>query len=148
MTAIESKKKELPPPMMLAVGTIVTLKMRGHTRSPNQQDYYAPAIVLAQYFPHGEIDALVWDSSAGAHFASGYAIRELGVRGDGNEREMFEIGSNIGEILFSPEEFKQMSSSFEELVQHMGRGFRKCDDKFENLEKRLATLEKDLGVKK
>src|SRR5437762_12146830 len=85
----------LPPPQRLAVGTILTLKMRGHSRTSGQ-DYYAPAIVLAQHTPNGEIEVLVWDSSAGAHFNHSYPIREVGVRGDGNEREMYVAADNIG----------------------------------------------------
>lgn len=137
MTATETKKKELPPPMLLEQGTIVTIRMRGHTRSPGGLEYFSPAIVLAQYMPHGEIDALVWDSSAGTHFANGYQIRDLGTRGDGAEREMYEIQSNIGEILFSPQQF---SETVEQSAWMRGV--------IQGMDKRLSQIEKDLGVKK
>jgi len=137
MTAAEPKKKELAPPMLLEQGSIVTLRMRGHTRSPDQQEYFATAIVLAQYMPQGEIDALVWDSSAGTHFAHSYQIRDLGTRGSGDEREMYVLQDNIGAVLFSPEEFRQMTENSEWSRIQIGK-----------LEHRLAQLEKELGVKK
>lgn len=95
--------------LRLETGAIVTLRMRGHTHSPGGLEYFAPAVVLAQYNdPYGSIDALVWDSTAGTHMATGYHVRELGARGDGGEREMYELQSNIGEVLFSPDRFKEV----------------------------------------
>ena len=94
------------PPRRFEPGTILTLRMRGHSRSPVAgQDYFAPAVVLDQFMPGGEISVLIWDSSAGTHYNGAYAIRELGVRGQGAEREMYELQSNVGEVLFSPEAF-------------------------------------------
>ena len=72
--------RTLEPPQVLETGTLVLLRMAAHSRSPNQQEYFAPAVVLAQYEPNGEIDALVWDASAGNAFVHGYAIRDLGTR--------------------------------------------------------------------
>ena len=84
--------------------------MPGHSRTGGQE-YFAPAVVLQQYEPNGEIDALVWDASAGNAFVHGYAIRDLGSRDtmvtdkDGNlvpGRTQYVIQSNIGQVLFSP----------------------------------------------
>src|SRR5580698_2356985 len=101
-----SKSVSLDPPRRFEPGTILTLRMRGHSRSPVAgQDYFAPAVVLDQFMPGGEISVLIWDSSAGTHYNGSYAIRELGVRGQGSEREMYELQSNVGEVLFSPEAF-------------------------------------------
>jgi len=111
------QRPSLEPPPVLENGTLVTLRMGAHSRSPNQEPYFAPAVVLAQYEPHGEIDALVWDASAGNAFVHGYAIRDLGTRDtmvtdkDGNlvpGRTQYVIQSNIGQVLFSPSEFATM----------------------------------------
>jgi hypothetical protein len=97
---------KLPPAQRLELGSIVTIRMRGHSRSPGGLEYFAPAVVLDQYNDdYGSIDALVWDSSAGNSYAHGYHVRELGVRGEGSTRETYELQSNIGEVLFSPHEF-------------------------------------------
>src|SRR5580658_3630749 len=85
-----NRSKALAEPRRFEPGTILTLRMRGHSRSPvSGQDYFAPAVVLDQFLPGGEISVLIWDSSAGTHYNASYAIRELGVRGSGNEREMY-----------------------------------------------------------
>ena len=96
----------LDPPRRFEPGTILTLRMRGHSRSPVAgQDYFAPAVVLDQFMPGGELSVLIWDSSAGTHYNASYAVRELSSRGEGNQREMYELTSNVGEVLFSPEAF-------------------------------------------
>ena len=104
-----------PPPLLLSTGCIVTLRMRGHTRT-NGQEYFAPAVVLNQYDDQfGSIEALVWDYTAGTHYQSSYAIRELSSRGHGVEQEVYESRSNIGAVLFSPDEFARIGQSVEML---------------------------------
>jgi len=95
-------RPSLEPPQTLETGTLILLRMAAHSRSPNQQEYFAPAVVLAQYDPKGEIDALVWDASAGNAFVHGYAIRDLGTRDTQQGREQYVLQSNIGQVLFSP----------------------------------------------
>jgi hypothetical protein len=102
--------RTLEPPQVLETGTLVLLRMAAHSRSPNQQEYFAPAVVLAQYEPNGEIDALVWDASAGNAFVHGYAIRDLGTRDAAAGREQYVIQSNIGAVLFSPAAFLNLES--------------------------------------
>ena len=76
----------LPEPQQLPQGSIVTLRMRGHSRT-NGQEYYAPAVVLAQYANiTGDIEVLIWDSTAGTHYNAAYPVRDLSTRGDGAER--------------------------------------------------------------
>lgn len=109
------KVAPLAPPMRLETGAIVTLLMRGHSRSPGGLEYYAPAVVLNQYADDvGSLEVLVWDSSAGTHYNPSYPTRELSTRGDGGERETYESKSNIGEVLFSPEKFALMLQSMEQ----------------------------------
>jgi len=100
----------VPAPQTLETGALVLLRMAAHSRSPNQQEYFAPAVVLAQYEPNGEIDALVWDASAGNAFVHGYAIRDLGTRDTQHGREQYVIQSNIGQVLFSPAAFLNLES--------------------------------------
>ena len=107
----------LEPPQTLETGTLVLLRMAAHSRSPNQQEYFAPAVVLAQYEPNGEIDALVWDASSGNAFVHGYAIRDLGTRDTQQGREQYVIQSNIGQVLFSPQQFSDLQEVVESLVR-------------------------------
>lgn len=100
--AIVNRAVTLEPPQTLETGALVLLRMAAHSRSPEQREYFAPAVVLAQYEPNGEIDALVWDASAGNAFVHGYAIRDLGTRDTQHGREQYVIQSNIGQVLFSP----------------------------------------------
>lgn len=109
-TIVDRAMRTLEPPQTLETGTLVLLRMAAHSRSPNQQEYFAPAVVLAQYEPMGEIDALVWDASAGNAFVHGYAIRDLGTRDTINGREQYVIQSNIGQVLFSPSAFLNMQA--------------------------------------
>ena len=137
-TDIDSRVKPVAtytfePPRRFEPGTILTLRMRGHSRSPVAgQDYFAPAVVLDQFRPGGEISVLIWDSSAGTHYNASYAIRELGVRGEGNQREMYELQSNVGEVLFSPEAFASAVASVGQLHEAVcvmnERGKRNHDD--------------------
>lgn len=107
----------LAPPVQFEPGTILTLRMRGHSRSPVPgSEYFAPAVVLEQFMPNGEISVLIWDSSAGTHYNASYAIRDLSTRGSGNERETYEVQSNIGQVLFSPREFGRMGEELEHIV--------------------------------
>ena len=96
----------LPEPQSYEPGTILTLRMRGHARSPVPgEEYFAPAVVLRQYNNQtGDIEAIVWDSSAGQHYGVFHA-REVSSRGNGNERELYESQSNVGEVLYSPWQF-------------------------------------------
>ena len=76
-----------------ALGTILTLRMPGHSRT-NGAEYYAPAIVLSQHpvtptGGGGEIEVIIFDSTSGTSYQHAYAIRD-------NDR------SNVGEILFDP----------------------------------------------
>jgi hypothetical protein len=111
--------KPLPPPARYAVGSIVTLRMRGHTRT-NGQEYWAPAVVLEQHPPTsqggGEIEVIVWDSTAGTHYNPCYPVREVSARStSGGGTELYEMQSNIGQVLFSPETFAQMAEGLSEL---------------------------------
>lgn len=106
---------KLPP--AYETGTILTIRMRGHSRSPVPgQDYFAPAVVLEQFQPDGEISCLVWDSSAGTHYNASYPVRDIGVRGEGREREMYEMQSNIGEVLFSPQRMRDLTEGHNKLT--------------------------------
>ena len=95
----------LAPPWQFEIGTILTLRMRGHSRT-NGEDYYAPAVVLKQHQPNGEIEVMIWDSTAGTHYNAAYPIRDISSRGEGVERELHEE-SNIGQVLFSPMRFAE-----------------------------------------
>lgn len=95
----------LAPPRQLEIGTILTLRMRGHSRT-NGEDYYAPAVVLKQHRPNGEIEVMIWDSTAGTHYNAAYPIRDISSRGEGAGRELYEE-SNIGQVLFSPVRFAE-----------------------------------------
>lgn len=106
----------LAPPLRLEPGTIATLRMRGHTRTQGLE-YYAPAVVLQQHQPNGEIEVLIWDSTAGTHYNPSYSIRDLGVRGEGATREMYELQSNIGQVLFSPSAFSQVIEDVDVLLR-------------------------------
>jgi hypothetical protein len=137
--------KPLPEPRRFEPGTILTLRMRGHSRSPvSGQEYFAPAVVLEQFMPGGEISVLIWDSSAGTHYNASYAIRELGVRGSGNEREMYVLTDNIGDVLFSPEAFASLCRSQDSLREAVyvmtGRANRNHDD-LGLVSSRVAVLE-------
>ena len=101
-------------PLRLEVGSIVTLRMRGHSRT-NGQEYFAPAVVLNQHMPHGEIEVLIWDPTAGTHYNPSYAIRDVSSRGEGTDHELYEVQSNIGQVLFSPDEFGQMQKGIADL---------------------------------
>ena len=115
-----SRDATLAPPRRFEPGTILTLRMRGHSRSPVAgQDYFAPAVVLDQFMPGGELSVLIWDSSAGTHYNASYAVRELSSRGEGNQREMYELQSNMGDVLFSPEAFAAAVASVGQLHEAM-----------------------------
>ena len=133
----------VPAPQQLETGTLVLLRMAAHSRSPNQQEYFAPAVVLAQYEPMGEIDALVWDASAGNAFVHGYAIRDLGTRDtmvtdrDGNlvpGRTQYVIQSNIGQVLFSPQLFDRMQQELEMLSVELHQKHRAMRDLLARIE--------------
>jgi hypothetical protein len=108
--------------------------MRGHVRT-NGIDYYAPAIVLNQYEPNGELELFVWDSSSGNTYIPSYQIRDIGVWGDGHDRYMYELSSNVQDILFSAEEqmlmrirlddmelqLKQMTALITEMAKTIGK---------------------------
>lgn len=110
MSLVEPKQESLflipslAPPLRLETGCIVLLRMRGHTQTEGRE-YFAPAVVLNQHQPHGEIEVLIWDSTAGTHYNPAYAIRDLSSRGEGDRRELYEVQSNIGGVLFSPNDF-------------------------------------------
>jgi hypothetical protein len=102
----------LPPPIHLPVGSIVLLRMRGHARSAGL-DYFAPAVVLEQHPVRdtnegGELEVLIWDSSAGTHYNPCYPVRELETRGEGGERWLVEKQSNIDRVLFDPDNIERM----------------------------------------
>ena len=126
--------RTLEPPQTLETGTLVLLRMAAHSRSPNQQEYFAPAVVLAQYDPNGEIDALVWDASAGNAFVHGYAIRDLGSRDTPNGREQYVIQSNIGQVLFSPQQFDRMQQELEILSVELHQKHRAMRDLLSRIE--------------
>lgn len=129
------RDRELAPPQQLSIGSIVTLRMRGHTRT-NGLEYFAPAVVLAQHTtPDGEIaetiEALVWDPTAGTHYNPAYQVRELSTRPSPRGGvEMYEVQSNIQSILFSPERFMQIGLAVDLLA-----------DQIASLSQRVAALE-------
>jgi hypothetical protein len=127
----------LDPPRVFEPGTILTLRMRGHTRSPNQSEYFAPAVVLEQFMPGGEISVLIWDSSAGTHYNASYPVRDLGVRGEGGSRDTYELRSNVGDVLFSPAAFASMTDGVDTLTLAYSRMRGAAGD----LEHRIAALE-------
>jgi hypothetical protein len=96
----------LAPPQQYEVGTLLMLRMRGHSRTDGQE-YFAPAVVLRQHMPNGEIEVMIWDSTAGTHYNPAYPVRDLSTRGEGAERELFEERSNVGQVLFSPVRFAE-----------------------------------------
>lgn len=108
----------LAPPMQLEQGSIVTLRMRGHTRTAGLE-YFAPAVVLNQHMPNGEIEVLIWDSTAGTHYNPAYQIRDVSSRGDGPERELYEVQSNVGKVLFSPDAFAMMNVVLENMMDRL-----------------------------
>ena len=126
--------RTLEPPQTLETGTLVLLRMAAHSRSPEQREYFAPAVVLAQYDPNGEIDALVWDASAGNAFVHGYAIRDLGSRDTPNGREQYVIQSNIGQVLFSPQQFDRMQQELEILSVELHQKHRAMRDLLTRIE--------------
>jgi hypothetical protein len=134
------KRPSPEPPPVLENGTLVTLRMGAHSRSPNQEPYFAPAVVLAQYEPHGEIDALVWDASAGNHFVHGYTIRDIGTRDTQAGREQYVIQSNIGQVLFSPSEFATMQDMVTMLMRR-AREYGAAIHELRMLGERLNALE-------
>lgn len=138
ITSETIRPKALSSPTVYPVGSIVTLRMRGHSRTDGI-DYYSPAIVLRQHETnHNEtIEALVFDSSAGTHFAGAYPIRELGTRGYGGEREMYEVASNVGEVLFSPDDFKHLVALGAHLRATVGGMHRAIED----MHQRIVALE-------
>ena len=99
----------------------------------------------------GEIDALVWDASAGNAFVHGYAIRDLGTRDamvtdkDGNlvpSRAQYVIQSNIGQVLFSPQQFERMQQELEILsveLHQKHRTMRELTARIESLEAAATT---------
>lgn len=134
----------VPAPQTLETGTLVLLRMAAHSRSPNQQEYFAPAVVLAQYEPNGEIDALVWDASAGNAFVHGYAIRDLGTRDTANGREQYVIQSNIGQVLFSPAAFLNLESDVTMAISRAmqaARSQQSFDAALQDFRMRLEALE-------
>lgn len=138
--------RTLPPPVVLDIGTILTLRKAGHLRSPTPgQEYFAPAVVLAQYESDGSIDALVWDASAGAHFVSAYPVRDVDARTDvHNRREMYVKRSNIGEILFSPGVFKSIEDGMDTLAighARMRQALAEQNTELESLRSRMAAVE-------
>lgn len=138
----ENTSVTLPPPTTLEVGTILTLRMRGHSRTGGA-DYFAPAVVLEQFQPRGEITCLIWDSTSGNAFQHAYPIREVAsmdrLVDDGNgghvqKRIEYEAQSNIGQILFSPRQFENLATDLETLMQFVHR-----------LTARVARLETAIG---
>ena len=107
----------LAPPHRLELGSIVTIRMRGHARSPVPgQEYFAPAVVVGNQDATGEtVELLIWDSSAGTYYNPSYPVRDLSTRGDGPEREVYELRANVGQVLFSPERFEQLTDAVVDL---------------------------------
>jgi hypothetical protein len=132
----------LGPYLRLPVGSIVLIKMRGHVRT-HGLDYFAPAVVLNQYDPDGQIECIVWDASAGTHYNPNYAIREVGVRGEGNERQMYEIGSNVQAVLFSPDEQSYMRLELDEMRQQIAKQNELIAEMAKTLSNRAKDTSKD-----
>lgn len=133
---LENGTGELRSPLRLALGTILTLRMRGHSRT-NGQEYFAPAIVLQQFQPGGEIAAIIMDDTSGVSINPCYAIRDLTTVGDGGQRRLVELQSNIGEILFDPNQQRDLFFSVSELQGIYSRQI----DTIRALESRVKMLE-------
>lgn len=149
-TNVESKLdrgliQHLQPPTPLEVGTILTLRMRGHSRTGGA-DYFAPAVVLEQFQPRGEITCLIWDSTSGNAFQHAYPIREVtsmdrlvddGNGGHVQKRIEYEAQSNIGQVLFSPRQFAFVIEDIQSLTTAVG-----------DLAGRVVRLEKEFDYTK
>jgi len=137
----------LVPPRKYAVGTILTLRMAGHLRSPVPgQEYWAPAVVLEQYMPNGEISALVWDASAGSHYVASYPVRDVDARPviqNGlatGATELYEKRSNVGDVLFAPDEFASVKDAVDTLTLAYSR-LKSGVERIDSMDKRLVVLE-------
>ena len=142
-SAADAKYPPLPPPIQLSIGSIVMLRMTGHSRTAGQE-YFAPAVVLNQYQPHGELEVLVWDSTAGAHFNPNYPVRDLESYGEGNERHLREKRSNIQAVLFAPERFASMSDDMDRIITlfvEQSKKIEVCHTDMERLMLKIASLE-------
>jgi hypothetical protein len=89
----QTEPQTLPPPMRLPIGSIVTLRMRGHSRTAGANQYDNPT---------GDIEVIVWDATAGTHYNPSFAIRELTTVTVNGENVTRESQSNIGQVLFEP----------------------------------------------
>lgn len=114
------KPPSLLPPMQLDQGSMITVKMRGHSRTGGL-DYYALALVLSQSPVRpdnqgGELEIFVLDPTAGSHYSSNYPVREISSRpsADGGV-ELYERASNIGQILYLP----QYAGTVDDLVRRV-----------------------------
>ena len=99
------------PYPVLEVGTMITLRMRGHSRTDGKE-YFASAIVLQQYERDGEIDAIIFDQTSGVSIVNANPIREVGARpgrAGGPMNEHYVVQSNIGAIIFNPRELSDMA---------------------------------------
>ena len=132
----------LAPPPRYPTGSIVTIRMRGHSRTDGQE-YFAPSVVLAQHWPSGEtIEVLVWDATAGTHYNAAYQVRELSTRGEGGERETYEVRSNVGQVLFDPDAFAASLGDIEDLrgrILMLGRDLKELRSGFETMKAMTVT---------
>jgi hypothetical protein len=118
----------LPAPRTFEPGTIITVRRPGHSRSPVPgQDYYAPALVLEQYMPNGELACFIFDYTSGVQYSGSYQIREISARGDGAAREMYETQSNIGTVLFDPHAIDHLYDSVSLLIQRIHQVMDRLD---------------------
>jgi hypothetical protein len=100
---------KLTPSLGLVVGAICMVKMRAHTHSPGQRDYYAPGVVVHTYQDTLEsVDIQVWDSTAGNMPWLNIGTRHSALGGIDNDKA-------IGEILFHPVEHAQLKDALAEL---------------------------------
>ena len=148
-----------------ALGTILTLRMPGHSRT-NGAEYYAPAIVLSQHpvtqTGGGEIEVIIFDSTSGTSYQHAYAVRELGTHEEivevpvaGSDppvttpvpqRVYYEVRSNVGEVLFDPAITASVTERIEILegmlaLMRQSQLAVEVGNRLEALEARAAALE-------
>lgn len=112
-------------------GTILTVRMRGHSRT-NGQEYFAPAIVLSQFEPGGELEIIIFDASSGTAYNHAFAPRDVSSRQNPatGETEMYEVQSNIGTVLFSPGQLEDAGL----MIAELGRDVAELSKRLKYLE--------------
>jgi len=140
----------LPPPPHYPTGSIILIRRRGHSRTAGQE-YFAPAIVLQQFEPDGQVEVLIFDASSGVCFDSSYNVREVSSRGEGQTREMYVSQENVQSVLFDPIEFnlalsrqRHLSNEIQKLIsrsEYQWETLTTLTDTLETMDRRIKDLE-------